>query len=405
MIQTKKQIRRFVFLCAFIYFISYVTRTNYGAVLSEMVTSMKLTKSELSVALTGSFITYGAGQLISGFMGDHIHPKKLLAAGLLATSILNLVLPLCPTPSMMAVIWCINGFAQSFMWPPLVKTMLMLLTMEDYEKYAVNVGFGSSCGTIFVYLAAPLCILISGWKLMFLVSGVMGIAGLLIWQRKCPSFTLTYPERTVQSSRNVPATKTKLITPLLIICIIGILAQGILRDGVATYMPSFISETFSLGNEISILTGALLPIFSLVCTKAAAKIHLKYIPNLLVCSTLLFLICTASAVPLYFFYDTAPTLSVALLVILNACTHGVNLMLISYLPAKLADKEHLSTMAGLTNSFAYVGSAVSTYLIPMAAESHGWDATIVIWAAAALLGWAVCIIGIPMYNKKLKKGA
>ena len=80
MINGKKQVNRFVFLCSFIYFISYVTRTNYGAVLSEMVTNMGLSKSELSVALTGSFITYGAGQLVSGYMGDHIHPKRLLAA-------------------------------------------------------------------------------------------------------------------------------------------------------------------------------------------------------------------------------------------------------------------------------------------------------------------------------------
>ncbi|MBQ9967700.1 MAG: MFS transporter [Oscillospiraceae bacterium] len=403
MINGKKQVGRFVFLCALIYFISYVTRTNYGAVLSEMVSSTGLSKSELSVALTGSFITYGAGQLVSGYMGDHIHPKKLLAAGLLATSILNLLIPICPSASMMAVVWCINGFAQSFMWPPLVKTMLMLLSYEDYEAKIVNVGYGSSGGTIFVYLAAPLCILISGWKLMFIVSGVIGLIGLVIWQKKCPSFTLTYPERKMTDTRKQK--NTRLVTPLLIVAVIGILLQGILRDGVATYMPSFIAETYHLSNEISILTGVLLPIFSLVSCKLAAKIHRSHIPNLLTFATILFLICTGMAVPLYFFYEKAPALSVALLVILNACTHGVNLMLISYLPAKLADREHLSTMAGLTNSFAYIGSAVSTYLIPLAAEGYGWNATLLIWAISALLGVIVCAAGIPMYHKKLKKSA
>ena len=401
MINGKKQINRFVLLCSFIYFVSYVTRTNYGAVLSEMVTNLGLSKSELSVALTGSFITYGAGQLVSGYMGDHIHPKKLLAAGLLATSILNLMIPLCASAPMMAVIWCINGFAQSFMWPPLVKTMLMLLTYEDYEAKIVNVGYGSSSGTIFVYLVAPLCILISGWRLMFIVSGVMGLTGLLIWQRKCPSFTLTYPERKMTDMHNSKK-KTKLVTPLLIIAVIGILLQGILRDGVATYMPSFISETYHLSNEISILTGVLLPIFSLLCCKLAAKIHHSCLHNLLTFSALLFLICSGMALPLYFFYEKAPVLSVVLLTILNACTHGINLMLISYLPAKLADREHLSTMAGLTNSFAYLGSAVSTYLIPLAAESHGWTATLFIWLVTAVTGTLICLIGIPFYRKKTK---
>ncbi len=402
MLSGKKQVTRFVGLCAFIYFISYVTRINYGAVLAEMVASTGQSKSALSVALTGSFITYGAGQLVSGYMGDHIHPKKLLAGGLLVTSIINLSIPLCQTASMMAVLWCINGFAQSFMWPPLVKTMLMLISAEDYEKYSVNVSYGSSGGTIFVYLFAPVCILIAGWKLMFIVSGLMGLIGLLIWVKKCPSFRLIYPERTMSDSRTHKG--AGLWSTLLFISIIAIVMQGILKDGVTTYMPSFISETYDLDSKISILTGVLLPIFSLICTKMAAKIHLKFIPNLLLCSAIFFGIGLSACVLLYFSYQSMPVLSVFLLALFSGCMHGVNLMLISYLPAKLADKAHLSTMVGLTNSFVYIGSAVSTYVIPMAAENHGWSATLLIWIAIAIVGTAACVLGIPFYTRKQKKG-
>ena len=403
MICGKKKVNRFIFLCAFIYFVSYVTRINYGAVLAEMVTDTGLSMSILSVALIGSFITYGAGQLVSGFLGDHIHPKKLLATGLLVTTAINFTIPLCRSASMMAVLWCINGFAQSFMWPPLVKTMLMLLSMEDYEAKVVNVGFGSLGGTIFVYLIAPVCIMISGWKLMFLLSGTLGLVGLFVWTRFCPSFTLTFPERQVSDGRKHSG--SNIFSPLLLIAIITILMQGIVRDGVTTYMPSFISETYHLSNEISILTGVLLPIFSLISTRAAAKLHLKLIPNLLACSTVLFLACTASAIPLYFLYETSPVLSITMLTLISAFVHGVNLMITTLLPPKLADREHLSTMAGMINSFAYVGSAISTYLIPMAAEGYGWSATLLIWVAASIIGTAACAMCIPIYAKKLKKGA
>ena len=366
-----------------------------------MVTGTGLSMSILSVALIGSFITYGGGQLISGILGDHIHPKKLLSCGLLVTTVINFSIPLCHSASMMAVLWCINGFAQSFMWPPLVKTMLMLLSMEDYDKKVVNVSFGSLCGTVFVYLIAPVCILISGWKLMFILSGTLGLVGLFIWDRFCPSFILTYPERQISDRplKNSP----RLFTPLLAIAIVGILMQGIVRDGVTTYMPSFIAETYHLSNEISILSGVLLPVFSLVSTKMAAKLHLKLFPNLLTCSFVLFLACIACAIPLYFLYETFPVLSVALLTLLSAFVHGVNLMITTLLPPKLADREHLSTMAGLINSFAYVGSAISTYLIPTAAEQYGWSATLLIWIAASVIGTSACLIGIPMYRRKMKK--
>jgi len=170
-------------------------------------------------------------------------------------------------------------------------------------------------------------------------------------------------------------------------------------------MPSFISETYHLDNKISILTGVLLPIFSLVCTKLSAKLHLKLIPNLLLCACLLFGLGAGAAVALYFCYESAPVLAVVMLIVINACMHGVNLMLISYLPARLADKDHLSTMAGLTNSFAYVGSAISTYAVPLAAEHYGWSATLLIWMIVAIGGTATCLLGIPFYRRKMKTKA
>jgi len=262
------------------------------------------------------------------------------------------------------------------------------------------VGYGSSGGNIFVYLIAPLCIMISGWKLMFWLSGLMGVVGLLVWTRYCPDFTLTYPERKVQSTRQKKG--PGLWSALLLIAVICILLQGVMRDGVTTYMPSFISATYKVGNEISILTGVLLPIFSVLCTKTCAKLHLKLVHNLLTFSCILFGIGAVSAVLLCFFSKIA-ILSIVLLIVINACMHGVNLMLISYLPAKLADREHLSTMAGLTNSFAYVGSAISTYVVPLAAEKAGWGATLQIWPAVSIVGTVFCLLGIPLYHKRMKR--
>ena len=99
----KKKVSRFIFLCSFIYFISYVTRTNYGAIIAEMVTSTGQSKSALAYALTGSFITYGAGQLISGYFGDRVQPKLLITLGLLTTIAMNTVIPFCTSTVAMSM--------------------------------------------------------------------------------------------------------------------------------------------------------------------------------------------------------------------------------------------------------------------------------------------------------------
>lgn len=43
------------------YMVSYITRTNYGAIITEMQSATGYSKSLLSMALTCSFITYGGG--------------------------------------------------------------------------------------------------------------------------------------------------------------------------------------------------------------------------------------------------------------------------------------------------------------------------------------------------------
>ena len=68
----KKDVKLLIMLCSLIYFISYTTRINYAAVLLEIVKTQNITKAAASMALTASAVTYGAGQLISGFLGDKI---------------------------------------------------------------------------------------------------------------------------------------------------------------------------------------------------------------------------------------------------------------------------------------------------------------------------------------------
>ena len=77
-LQTKSEINKLAALFAITYMVSYITRINYGAVISEMVLSTNMLKSQLSMAVTGSFVSYGLGQIVSGVCGDKFSPKKLI---------------------------------------------------------------------------------------------------------------------------------------------------------------------------------------------------------------------------------------------------------------------------------------------------------------------------------------
>lgn len=395
----QKEENTLIWLCAFIYFISYITRINYGAIIAEMVTSTGLLKSTLSWALTGSFITYGLGQTVSGYFGDKFQPRLLVSLGLITSSLMNICIPFCPGPVSMTSIWCVNGFAQAFMWPPLVKLMSSRLEPQAYNRATVKVAWGSSFGTMFIYLVAPVIIAVTGWKFVFWFCALMGIFGLLLWRKFCPPIDM---QATSIQKKTVSAPKNgSLITPLVVFIMLAIVLQGIVRDGVTTWMPSFIAETYHLSNEISILTGIILPVFSILCFQAAERLYDKKFKNPLSCSAVIFGIGTASGLLLYLLSNKNAAASVFLSALMTGCMHGVNLVLLCILPPLLAEKGRVSAISGILNTCTYIGSALSTYLIPLVTEATGnWSTTLLLWLLAVVLGTVICFACIPAWKKR-----
>lgn len=73
-----------------------------------------------------------------------------------------------------------------------------------------------------------------------------------------------------------------------------------------------------------------------------------------------------------------------------ACMHGINLILVCFLPAIYADEEHVSSLSGTLNFMTYVGSAASTYGFALLSESFGWGGTVISWLIISALGAAAC---------------
>lgn len=400
-LQVSAKIRGVMLLFSIAYLISYVTRINFGAVISEMELQTGMARSLLSQALTGAFITYGAGQLLSGFLGDRVQPKRLVLFGLLMTSAMNLLIPFCSSAWLMTAVWCVNGFAQSLMWPPMVKLMVTLLSGEDYKRACYLVTCAGSVGTILIYLLSPLLITyVGGWKSVFVCCAACGLIMAAVWQKYCINVEV---EKVDHSAVPNKGKVSQLISPLLIAILLTITLCGILRDGVTTWMPSYISETYSLSNKISILTGVIMPIFGILCSRLAMVVYRKMPNNPILCAGLFFGVGAVAAIGIHQFSGSSAAASVGLTAVLIGCMHGVNLMLISMLPPFYQKKGNVSFMSGLLNSFVYIGSAISTYGIALISESRGWGTTVFLWFLIAVAGTIVCALCIPGWKKFVKE--
>lgn len=387
----KKKINATILLFTVTYTVSYMTRINLGAMITEIVARTDMTKTMLSTAVTGSAIAYGFGQLLSGYIGDRVSPKRLVFLGLLVTTVMNLLIPLCGNHIQMTAVWCVNGLAQAFMWPPLVKLMVGLFSQSDYQRASTIVNWGCSFGSIAIYLLSPLMILLGSWKLLFFVTAASGLAMALCWNRFCmePDF-----EKTARPSRAVSGDRrdARLFTPLLAAIMAAIVLHGALRDGVATWMPSFVSETFRLSSEVSILSGVCLPVFAIISLRLALGLYERMPGRPLHCATLIFCLGAAAALALAVVSGKSPVGAIVCMAVLTGSMHGVNLMLICMVPPFFQRHGNISTVSGILNSCTHIGSALSTYGIALLSESAGWQVTAFVWFVIAALGAAVCAV-------------
>lgn len=406
---TKKSYARVVvLLCAVTYFISYLTRINYASLISAIKDARAITDVAASAVVTGSSVTYGIGQLISGYLGDKIKPVKLIFIGLLVTVLMNILLPLCPNVTLMTVVWCINGLAQAFMWPPMVKYLTQVLDREEYSSACVKVSWGSYVGIIAVYLFSPLCLMaFHKWEYMFFISAGLGLIVAFVWlyaSQKLQKMSFKKADEPIVSTKTDEVPKTKMpvnsgIVFMIAFTMIAIVLQGILRDGITTWMPTYVKNTYGLSNEISILTGVVLPLYSIGFTQFTTWIYLKKIKNEHTCAALIFALATVSSVVLGIFYSSGAVVSVALSALVTGCMHAVNLVLICMIPARFEKYGNVSFMSGLLNSCTYVGSALSGFGMAAVATAFGWRATIFSWAIVAGAGALICFLMCRRWGK------
>jgi len=194
-------------------------------------------------------------------------------------------------------------------------------------------------------------------------------------------------------TKDKPKIKAKeIFSPLITLVMLAIVFQGMLRDGITTWMPTFLAEIYKMSSITSILSGVILPVFSIVSFGFANRIYMKKFKDPISCGGLFFGMGTVTALLLAIFGRTNATISIALLAILTGSMHGANLMLVCMLPPYLSKEGHISTLSGVLNFCTYVGSALSTYGIAALSKSYGWNLVMLLWVVIAGLGTIMCLI-------------
>ena len=262
----------------------------------------------------------------------------------------------------------------------------------------VRVQWGCSLGTIAIYLVSPVLISVFDWRAVFWVSSICGLSVVCLWNKAAPD-----PVRATvsMSQKRSGQTWRGLLEPYVFFIMFAIVMMGMLRDGVPTWMPSYISETYSLSSAVSILSGGILPVFSILSCQIGSGVYRK-LKNVLLCAVLFFGLGGLAAAAMVLSAGKQAAVSVICAAVLTGSMHGVNLMLISMIPPYFKKYGNVSMASGVLNSCTYVGSAVSTYGIAVMSDGWGWNVTLLLWILMAVLGLLGCVAAMRPWKEHME---
>lgn len=403
----------FVAVCWIAYSFSYIGRLNFSASMAEMTSSGILLKSEAGAVTTGFFIFYGLGQFLSGWLGDKVPPRYLVFTGLLCSSAINLAISFAPPVGLMTALWSANGLAQALLWAPICKAVADRVSSGRRQKACTVLATTMAGGTLFAYILSALLISSKGWEASFVCGFAFTLGAAVLWiivttkiERNADKNGIT-EERMVFSSEEgesvpheeIPSNFIKLLfVSGLMTLAVASGVQGILKDCMSTWVPTFISDMFGVTSVVSILTGTLLPVFGLFGPYFANRIMAKTRDEL---SSLfiLFIISSSALAMLALFGRFSIVVSIVSLAVTYACSLGQNMFIVGIIPMYFSNVGKVSLITGTLNAVACLSTAGMSWITGLLVDSQGWGTVMTLWLILSALAAAAVILAKRRWNK------
>ena len=392
-----------IFLCWAAYTFAYVARLNYNASMVEILSQLGTTKEAAGTVSSFFFFAYGAGQLVNGLLSKKYNTKYSVIVALGASCVVNLAMTFCNGIDEMKYLWFFNGVFQSILWSSLIKTLSDNLADSKLPKAVMVMSTTVASGTFMAYgLAALFSYLNLSWTLIFYVASVLVGLVAVLWFVGISTIQKAKKETEITNK----ITKGKLsLTPVFVIGIIVILisavTNGFIKDGITTWVPSILKEEFGVSSSLSIIVTLLLPVLSIFGTSIVNTLHKKQKDE----NALNGIFYFATIILVGFIILTLNLKSVPLTLALFggiACLmSAVNNVITSIVPLYSRDKIDSGLMAGLLNTFCYVGSTLATSLLGRIADTKGWNDVFVCILIFTVVSFVVCSAFV-LLKKKIR---
>ena len=405
--QSAKGERLIIFLCWLVYTAAYVGRYNFVAYLEPIRDQIGAQKETLGLVTTFFSVAYGGGQLVHGILSRKYNTRFSISIALLGSAAVNVAMTLCPDAAAMKYVWLVNGAFQAILWSSLIKTLSDSLSDEMLPKAIVVMSFTAALGTFFAYGMSVLFAHFSvPYRIVFYVPAVlMSVVGILWFLLIGKADDVLRAEG--NGGYQPKAKKLPRLTPVFVgtslLLLFTAIANGFIKDGVTTWTPSILKENYGMRDSLSIFITLLLPLISIFGAWISTYFHKRHNNTSLLDGALYFaetLVLLLIVVVLRARLTAgSPVFLILLFAVSALLMMAVNNVITSIIPMFQRETMDSGLLAGVLDTFCYVGSAMSGGLLGFIADHASWNSVFLCLMGFAAAACAACLLSAVIARK------
>lgn len=375
--------------CFFAYAGCYWERNILSSMLPHLIESGVYSRESLGQIGSAFLVTYGVGQLINGYIGDRISAKYMVSGGLFLAGALCLGFPFLHSVPLSFLLWGLCGFFCSMLWGPISKMISENTTPRLGRLVLTFMTVSSIVGAAMASLMAIISSELHSWRFGF---GASGIAMILI-AALCFLMNVRMERKGIVRAFSTASVENKgaelkpqlVRNAFVLMCFVTIL-NGIMRNAVVFWIPTFITERFSLSVTTAVSISSILPFVNLLGTLATVAIVKRMQYNEKRVLVLLFAFSAAMFGCMFLLNGRGMGINIAALFLASAAMTGGCNMIFSYYVLDFTDTGRISTITGFLDFISYLFASFANVAFSSFIQRTGWNNIVLSWAVLCVLG-------------------
>lgn len=406
-IKTANSVKKYsyllIFFCWFAYTSSYFGKLSYSANINQIEEFFGVSHGQSGLVGTLLFASYGTFQIINGFMVKRYNVRLVVALGLFFSGIFNLVAGITTSFTLVTILWFFNGIALSFLWTAVIRILSETLTKNYMAKASIVIGTTVPVGTLIVYGLSALFVELDMFRLIFYFSGISMPIIAFFWFVFLPKVTSKIPKdaEVETKAEKLKVSKTEINCVYLAVYCFFIMAVAInlIKDGLTTWAPVIFKNEYNMTDSLSIILTLTLPCIAVFGNVFAVTLH-KKIPDFVTQVALMFITSGLLVVSVIFALEyKVIAITIFAFIIIFLAISSCNSVVTSVFPLFMKARVNSGKIAGITNGFCYLGSALSSYVLGAIAEVSGWMVVFYVILAICVFISIVWIVYLIIKNK------